>query len=90
MRKMTFCYNDDEPEYMHLFTCTDFTGKMTEDCVEGNLKWVELDQVMDLNLWEGDRIFLKLLIEAEPYFLLKLIYHNDVLLEAYLNGKKVH
>lgn len=87
---VTFCYNDDEPEYMHLFTCTDFTGEMTEDCAEGNLKWIELDQVMDLNLWEGDRIFLKLLIEDKPYFLLKLIYHNDVLLQAYLNGKRVH
>lgn len=86
---VTFCYNDDEPEYMHLFTSSDFTGKMTEECPEGNLKWVELDQIMNLNLWEGDRIFLKLLVDNEPYFLLKLIYHNDVLLEAYLNGKKV-
>ena len=87
---VTFCYNNDEPEYMHLFTSSDFTGKMTEECPEGNLKWIELNQVMNLNLWEGDRIFLKLLIDDEPYFLLKLIYHNDVLLEAYLNGKKVH
>lgn len=86
---VTFCYNSDEPEYMHLFTCEDFSGEMTEECNEGILKWVGKDQVMSLNLWEGDRIFLKLLQESEDYFLLKLVYHNDDLMEAYLNGKRI-
>ncbi len=86
---VTFCYNEDEPEYMHLFTSESFTGEMVEECNEGILKWVEEQDVFNLNLWQGDRIFLKLLLESNEYFLLKLQYHNDELLEATLNGKKV-
>ena len=38
-------------------------------------------------LWEGDRIFLKLLENAEPFFSLKLIYdENQNLKQAVLNG----
>ena len=86
---VTFCYNNDDPEYMHLFTSESFSGELNENCNEGVLKWVEKEKVYDLNLWEGDRIFLDLLLKDEPYFLLKLMYHNDELLEAVLNGKKV-
>jgi 8-oxo-dGTP diphosphatase len=74
---------------MHLFTSESFSGELNENCNEGVLKWVEKEKVYDLNLWEGDRIFLDLLLKDEPYFLLKLMYHNDELLEAVLNGKKV-
>ena len=74
---------------MHLFTSESFSGELNENCSEGVLKWVEKEKVYDLNLWEGDRIFLDLLLKDEPYFLLKLMYHNDELLEAVLNGKKV-
>ena len=87
---VTFCYNEDDAEYMHLFTSESFSGKMNEDCSEGVLKWVDQNDVEKLNIWEGDRIFLRLLKENEPYFLLKLIYHNDHLIEAYLNGKRIH
>ena len=46
--------------------------------------------VMDLNLWEGDRIFLRLLEEEQPFFSLKLVYdENDRLTEALLNGRRV-
>ena len=86
---VTFCYNNDDPEYMHLFTSESFSGELNENCSEGVLKWVHQDDVEKLNLWEGDRIFLKLLKEKSPYFLLKLVYHNDELLEAYLNGKRI-
>jgi 8-oxo-dGTP diphosphatase len=32
---------------------------------------------MELNLWEGDRVFLKLLGETEEFFSLKLVYDKD-------------
>lgn len=86
---VTFCYNNDEPEYMHLFTSKKFSGELVKECDEGDLKWVKCSEVEQLNLWAGDRIFLKLLNEEESFFLLKLVYHNDELLEAYLNGKRI-
>ena len=40
-------------------------------------------------MWEGDRIFLKLLEENVPFFSLKLRYQGDHLAEAVLNGKQI-
>ena len=59
------------------------------DCNEGDLVWVPKDEVPGLNLWEGDRIFLRLLAQEEPFFSLKLVYNaDDTLREAVLNGEK--
>ncbi|HIR09638.1 MAG TPA: NUDIX domain-containing protein, partial [Candidatus Avoscillospira stercoripullorum] len=82
---VTFLYNDDEAEYMHLFTADGWTGTL-RDCAEGELRWVPRDEVGKLNLWEGDRIFLSLLARDEPFFSLKLTYRGDDLVGAVLNG----
>ena len=83
---ITFIYGEDTCEYMHLYTADGFTGEPIE-CNEGVLKWVPKNEVLDLELWEGDKIFLKLLNEEKDFFSLKLIYDtNDVLIEAVLNG----
>lgn len=82
---VTFCYNDDEAEYMHLFTADGWTGTL-KDCAEGELQWVPRDEVGKLNLWEGDRIFLSLLARDEPFFSLKLTYRGDDLVAAACNG----
>ena len=82
---VTFLYNDDEAEYMHLFTADGWTGTLKE-CAEGELRWVPRDEVGKLNLWEGDRIFLSLLARDEPFFSLKLTYRGDDLVGAVLNG----
>ena len=73
-------------EYMHLFTCSDWTGELRE-CDEGELAWIDKQKLFDLTLWEGDRIFLKLLDTDEPFFSLKLVYHGESLVSAMLNGK---
>lgn len=44
---------------------------------------------MKLTLWEGDKIFLRLLDENEPFFSLKLSYDGDELISAKLNGKNI-
>jgi len=75
-------------EYMHLFTSEEFTGEM-KPCDEGNLEWVPVKDVDGLPIWEGDRIFLKLLREEHPFFSLKLVYSGDSLTEAVLDGKKI-
>lgn len=44
---------------------------------------------MKLTLWEGDRIFLRLLDSNEPFFSLKLSYDGDELIGAKLNGRHI-
>lgn len=73
-------------EYMCLYTADQFEGTLTE-CDEGTLEWVEKDRLMSLNLWEGDKIFFRLLLENAPFFSLKLSYDGDKLTEAALNGE---
>ena len=72
-------------ERMHLYTCTDFSGVMT-DCDEGCLEWVDKAAVQDLPIWQGDKIFFKLLAEDAPFFHLELTYNGDVLVKAVLDG----
>ena len=77
-------------EYMHLFSATGFEGEMREDCDEGVLEWISKEQLLSLPMWEGDKIFLRLLDEDVPFFSLKLVYRGDgKLLQAVLNGKNM-
>ena len=85
---VTFLQEGGEGEYMYLFTADDFTGELIE-CDEGDLQWVSMDFLDALPTWEGDRIFLNLLWQDAPFFLLTLRYQGDRLVEAVLDGKKV-
>ena len=58
-------------------------GELTA-CDEGELRWVEKDEVLSLPLWEGDREFLRLLREDAPFFSLKLVYQGDKLVSSKL------
>lgn len=73
---------------MCLYTADSFEGTLTE-CDEGTLEWVEKEQVLSLNIWEGDKIFFRLLLADAPFFSLKLSYEGDRLTEAALDGKKL-
>ena len=77
---VTFVSDIYGTEYMHLFTCTDFSGKLKEICDEGHPEWVNIDEVDKLPIWEGDKIFFKLLRENAPFFSLKLVYQGDALI----------
>ncbi len=66
-----------ETEHSILFTSNDFTGELKENCNEGELTWVDIDKVLSLNLWEGDKVFLKLLNERDDFFSVKLVYDAD-------------
>ena len=85
---VTFVSDIYETEYMHLFTADGFTGNISE-CDEGTLEWIEKEKLFDLTLWEGDRIFLKLIEKPCPFFSLKLEYCGDNLVSAVLDGKKI-
>lgn len=78
---------DGWTEYMHLFTADRFHGALRADCDEGVLEWLPWEKLPRLPIWEGDRIFLRLLDEDAPFFSLKLCYKGDTLTQAVLNGK---
>ena len=83
---VTFVSDEWGTEYMHLFWSDDFTGTL-RDCDEGELEWVDKQRILRLPIWEGDRIFLRLLDTDEPFFSLKLCYSGDRLTAAVLNGR---
>lgn len=85
---VTFLFNDEEAEYMFLYTADGFEGEPTL-CDEGTLEWVPKSEINNLNLWEGDKIFFRLLDEGAPFFSLKLQYRGDYLEEAVLDGKTI-
>ena len=83
---VTFVSDRWESEYMHLFTATEWDGEM-RPCDEGELAWVDKEAVCSLPIWEGDKIFLRLLAENAPFFSLKLSYEGEKLRYAALDGK---
>jgi len=88
-------------EYMHLFTAGQWrtnTPSANEDdaleklpeCDEGDLQWIGKEDLFNLTLWPGDRIFLRLIMNPEqPFFSLKLVYKGDDLVAAKLDGKQL-
>ena len=77
-----------EGEFMYLFTADGFEGEL-KVCDEGDLQWVSRDFLDSLPKWEGDKIFLDLLWQDAPFFLLTLRYDGDKLVEAILDGQKI-
>ena len=83
---VTFVSNEWSGEYMHLFTADGYTGQL-KSCEEGELEWVEKERLYSLPIWEGDKIFLRLLDSEQPFFSLKLCYEGERLVSAALDGK---
>ena len=68
------------PEKMHLFTADDYVGNVDYDCNEGVLEWIKKESVLYLPIWEGDKIFLRLLDIENRFFHLTLNYKGDKLI----------
>ena len=66
-----------EDEEMYIFVCGDFTGDLADDCPEGELAWVDEDQVMDLPMWEGDRLFMPDVLAKRGGIDLTVVYEGD-------------
>ena len=86
---ITFLSNEFHTEYMFLYTANDFSGEIVE-CDEGKLEWIEKAKVYDLPIWEGDKIFFRLMEESEEFFSLKLRYEGNTLVEVVLNGREIN
>ncbi len=83
---ITFICDQQQTEYMFLYTADAYSGELT-DCDEGELEWVAKSRVYDLPIWEGDKIFFRMLEEDHPFFSLKLKYEGNRLVEKALNGR---
>jgi len=75
---VTFVSDEWGTEYMHLFTATGFEGEV-KTCDEGELVWVPKSEIEYLNIWEGDKIFFRLLVKSDKFFSLELTYRGDSL-----------
>lgn len=71
-----FIPDKTETEDMYLYTIDEFTGEVFR-CNEGDLEWVEKENIFLLNLWEGDKIFLRKLFNGESGFEISLYYEGD-------------
>ena len=64
---------------MFVFTSNDFEGQQTLDCDEGDLKWIDKESIVNLNTWEGDKIFIKKIQEDDTFFTIKFVYNGEKL-----------
>ena len=78
---------ETDTEYMCLYTADEYEGELIS-CSEGNLEWINKKDIFSLNLWEGDKLFFRLLEEGRPIFSLKRVYQDDELREAVLDGER--
>ena len=86
---VTFVAEGHETEYIYLYTADQWTGEMIE-CNEGDLEWIPKGKVCDLPIWEGDKIFFRLIENPDsPFFSLKMAYRGDELVQAALDGKEL-
>lgn len=82
---ITFVNSKCKSELMCVFTADGYTGELIT-CNEGELRWVDKTQVPNLPTWEGDRVFLDLLLSNEErFFSIKLQYEGDQLVEKKIN-----
>ena len=79
---ITFILPDWGNELTFLYTAKTDTAELPE-CGEGILQWVPIEKVMGLPLWEGDKVFLPLLLSRREPFSLKLIYEPGGALSGY-------
>ncbi len=79
---VTFVSDKYGTEYLHLFTANGYVGEVNYGCPEGVLEWIDKKEVLNLPIWEGDKIFLKLLLdEHKDFFSIKLKYYGEKLIQ---------
>lgn len=81
---VTYVSNIFDTEYMYVFTSDKFSGNLIE-CAEGNLEWVNKEEILKLNIWEGDKIFLEKINNGSNFFTVKFVYKNDKLISSKIN-----
>ena len=76
---ITFISDTWEDEYMMLYKGISFDGTLRADCDEGQLRWIPKEDILQLPLWEGDRLFLSKMLKNAGQIHMKLVYEGDCL-----------
>jgi 8-oxo-dGTP diphosphatase len=72
---LTFpAFANEEDWYAFVFVATRFDGELI-DSPEGDLAWIEDTHLLELELWDGDRVFLRWL-EQPGFFSAKFRYEE--------------
>ncbi len=77
---VTFVSDKWETEHMYVYTANKFEGKL-QKCNEGTLEWIDKDKIWNLNMWEGDRLFLEKIQQEKDFFTIKVEYKGDKLVK---------
>ena len=78
---VTFVSDVYGTEHMFLYTADGFSGSLS-GCDEGELEWVPLDRLFELNMWQGDRLFLEKIARGDGFCTMRLEYEGDRLTGA--------
>ena len=78
-RGLIHFYFDDFIEHMYLYSVHSFSGEVSQ-CDEGTLYWVKINEFKNLPMWEGDKYFVKSILEDEDDFEYEFVYEKDTLL----------
>ena len=73
---------EDEDMYLYRAEAADADNAVLPACSEGELHWVPEEEMMDLPTWEGDRLFLKPLLEGADEISMTLRYEGDTLVQT--------
>ena len=77
---VTYVSTTWETEYMYVFTSNEFEVNLIP-CDEGDLQWIDKDKIMELNTWEGDKIFVEKIQKDNSFFTVKFQYDGEELVE---------
>ena len=79
---LTFQVIDDqtEPMYIFVYTALAYEGDIVE-CDEGTLEWIDTEKILELDLWEGDRLFWGWMLEGKRFFSANFKYKQDRLID---------
>jgi len=81
---LTFpAFANEEDWYAFVFVADEFEGELI-DSPEGILQWIDNSELMNLDLWDGDRIFLKWL-DRPGFFSGKFIYQDGQFVDYEVN-----
>ena len=78
---ITFLFKNDV-EIMYVYISNEYTGEIDYNCNEGTLGWINVNQLDSIPMWEGDKYFIKPIINDEPYFEMILEYDGDTLINV--------
>ena len=76
-------FDGKEDWYVFLFVSDKYEGKLI-DSKEGNLAWIPNEKLMEINLWDGDKIFIPWLFK-DKFFSAKFNYKNGEFIDYEVN-----